>query len=509
MSSARASRLALVMVCAAAPLRAQCPDGTPPPCMRSQARAPAPYSVAVLYFDNQSRDSGDAYLAAGLTEQILDRLGSVSRLTVKSRNAVRRYRDSDADPQRIGRELQVSYLASGSLRRAGDRLRVSVELTRTASGDRVWGETYDRSASNALAIEEEVAEAVATAIVGRLLPGEVRRIAARSVADPTAHDHVLRGNFFLAQRTAEATRHAISEYEAALRIQPSLAPARATLGLAYAIYATWYWPWPGLSHDSIVARGVAAATNAVSGSAPSGIAQLAYCLTRWSLHPEDVDGALACDERAVAADPGNAEVIHALGFARMAAGLDSLAEATLQQALAVDPARAITLETVARIAYRTGRLDVARRWLDSAIVVDPGFGQGYTSRARVRLRQGDVAGALADATIGAQLAPGGSGIGFVRIIALVANGQRDEAAAAMHGAEAVAADVLDTPTFGSLYIAALVALGRREDALTALGRIQPRAFELYGQLRAPDFDAIRDDPRFQRVVAEARPRVTR
>ncbi|MFI5208052.1 MAG: hypothetical protein ACHQU8_07875 [Gemmatimonadales bacterium] len=490
-------------------LFAQCPDGTPPPCGRSGARAPAPYSVAVLYFDNQSRDSNDAYLAAGLTEQILDRLGSVSRLTVKSRNAVRRYRDTDADPQRIGRELQVSYLASGSLRRAGDRLRVSVELTRTSSGDRVWGETYDRNASNALAIEEEVAEAVATAIVGRLVPGEVRRIAARSAADPAAHDHVLRGNFFLAQRTAEATRHAIAEYEAALRIQPSLVPARATLAYAYAIYATWYWPWPGLTRDTLLARGLAAANEAVAGPSPPGVARLALCLTRWALRPQEVDAALACDEQALAADPGNAEVLHGLGFARMAAGMDSLAEVTLERALAVDPARAITLETIARISYRTGRLDVARRWLDSAIVVDPGFAQGYTGRARVRLAQGDTAGAVADATTGAQLAPSGSGILFVRVVVLARAGRRDEAEAAMREASAAGADVLDTPTFGTIYVAALVALGRREDALAAVERIQPRAFELWGQLRAPEFDAIRDDPRFQRVIAEARPRVTR
>ena len=506
---ARSAMLALAAAALAAQARAQCPDGTPPPCRSGATHAPAPNSVAVLYFDNQSRDSDDAYLASGLTEQILDRLGSVSRLTVKSRNAVRRYRDTDADPQRIGRELQVSYLASGSLRRAGDRLRVNVELTRTSSGDRVWGETYDRSAANALAIEEEVAEAVATAIVGRLLPGEVRRMAARSVADPTAHDHVLRGNFFLAQRTAEATRHAIAEYEAALRIQPSLVPARATLAYAYAVYATWYWPWPGLSRDTLLARGLAAANDAVSGASPPGIARLAFCLTHWALHPKDVQDAMDCDEQALAADPGNAEVLHALGFARMAAGLDSLAEATFERALAADPARAITLETVARIAYRTGRLDVARRWLDSAIVVDPGFAQGYTGRARVRLAQGDVAGAISDATTGAQLAPMGSGIGFVRVIVLARAGRREEAAAAMREAETAGADVLDTPTFGTIYVGALVALGRIEDALTAVERIQPRAFELWGQLRSPEFDPIRDDPRFQRVVAEARPRATR
>ncbi len=492
------------------PLTAQCPDGTPPPC-RGVARpaAPAANSVAVLYFDNESRDSNDAYLASGLTEQILDRLGSVSRLTVKSRNAVRRYRDSNADPQRIGRELQVLYLASGSLRRAGDRLRVSVELTRTSSGDRVWGETYDRASMNALAIESEIAEAVATAIVGRLLPAEASRIAARGRDDPAAHDHLLRGNFYLAQRTAEATRRAILEYEAALRVQPTLVAASASLGLAYDIYATWWWSWPGLPHDSIIARGVAASTAAAAGPSPPGIARVALCLARWMQHPEDVGGAIACDERALAADSGNAEVWHALGFARMSAGMDSLAEVTLQRSLAIDPARAITLETIARIAFRTGRLGVARRWLDSAIVVDPTFANAFSARGRVRVLQHDTAGALSDANAALHVGVQGSGYAFGAVPVLVAAGRRDEAAASVPPAERELADVLDSPTFGALYVLALVSLERRDEALAALERIRPRAFELWGQLRTPEFDPIRNDPRFQRVVAEARPVVVR
>src|SRR5439155_540651 len=117
-------------------LFAQCPDGSTPPCHgATRPAAPASNSVAVLYFDNLSRDTADAYLADGLTEDIIVRLGQIERLAVKSRNAVKRFRERAAeDPAVLGRSLGVAYLVSGSVRRAGARLRVTVQLVRAARG---------------------------------------------------------------------------------------------------------------------------------------------------------------------------------------------------------------------------------------------------------------------------------------------------------------------------------------------------------------------------------------
>ena len=110
-------------------LSAQCPDGTPPPCRGARAAAAPPAnSVAVLYFDNRSRDSNDAYLAEGLTEAIIAKLGDLPRLTVKSRFLVRRFRGGDAEPGTVARSLGVTYLVTGSVQRAGNRLRVTAEM---------------------------------------------------------------------------------------------------------------------------------------------------------------------------------------------------------------------------------------------------------------------------------------------------------------------------------------------------------------------------------------------
>ena len=163
----------------------QCPDGSPPPCRVARADAGPkpgvpPNSVAVLYFDNLSRDTADAYMADGLTEELIGRLGQVERLTVKSRFAVRRFRGTTTeDPATVGRALGVAHLVTGSIRRSGNRVRVTVELMRVAGGDREWGEQYDRTEADLLVIQEEIARRVATAVAGRLLPTERARLAVR------------------------------------------------------------------------------------------------------------------------------------------------------------------------------------------------------------------------------------------------------------------------------------------------------------------------------------------
>lgn len=132
---------------------------------------PRPGSIAVLYFDNLTPDSAGASFADGLTEELIARIGQQVSLTVKSRSAVRPYRNTDtSDPASLGRSLGVAYLVTGSVRGEGDRLRISVELVRASSGDRVWGEQYDRRRTDHLAVQEDVARAIAEVVAGRLAP---------------------------------------------------------------------------------------------------------------------------------------------------------------------------------------------------------------------------------------------------------------------------------------------------------------------------------------------------
>ena len=485
-------------------LLAQCPDGTPPPCRGARpAAAPAPNSVAVLYFDNLSRDTADAYLADGLTEEVIQRLGQVGRLTVKSKYSVRRYRGTDADPRDVGRALQVAYIGGGSVRRAGNRLRVNVELTRAATGDRVWGETYDRADNDVLAIEEEIAGAVAPAIAGRLLPAERTRIGTRPTSNTAAYDHLSRGNYLIARRSPDAMRRGIAEYEAAVRADPSLTAASAQAGFAYGVYANWEWPWPGLTRDSILARGARAAATALRADSTDPVARVSLCVLDLD-EDRDVAGALRCLRRIPGERAARSIDVQAiLGWVLQIAGQNDAVAEQFQRALALDPARTIAIEIWARMLTRARRYGEARRLLDSAVAVDPEFPNAYPARARLRLLEGDTAGALADAQTAARLTPS---VPVPFLVVVLARSDTARAAAALRDMLATTDSAFQrTATYGPGFAAALLALGRRDDAIAVLERITFRDYQLYGELQNPEFDPLRDDPRFQRIFEQSRP----
>ena len=237
-----------------APLDAQCPDGSPPPCHRVDSRITnAPAGVAVLYFENASHDSADAYLADGLTEEIISRLSQVARLQVKSRYQVRRYRtEATENTKDIGRELAVARIVTGSVRRGGNRVRVTAEMVRTETGDVVWSERYDRPDTDVLSLQEDLASAVATAITGRLLPAERQVLAAQPTRNPAAYDAYLLGRFYWNKRTAADLVAAASHFERAIRADSNYAQAWSGLADCYVLFLPSEYDVPGINPDSIL-----------------------------------------------------------------------------------------------------------------------------------------------------------------------------------------------------------------------------------------------------------------
>src|SRR3989454_8735952 len=250
---------------ATAPYRAVFPDRrdwlghTGFRCARSVAvvpeRAAAPTSVAVLYFETP--DTATAYVADGLTEAIITSLGRVERLSVKSRNAVRRFRGTAEDPGTLGRALGVAYLVSGSVGRPGrgQSPAVTVELLRASDGMHVWGGQYESRDTALQAIPEAVARAVATTITGALRPVERTALASPPPRDPGAYDHFLRANYQLAQRTPRAVRRAIDQYESAVRLDPGFTPALARVAIGYGLFLDWGGEDPRLSPEAVLAHG--------------------------------------------------------------------------------------------------------------------------------------------------------------------------------------------------------------------------------------------------------------
>jgi eukaryotic-like serine/threonine-protein kinase len=465
-------------------------------------------AVGVLYFENRSPDTADTYLADGLTESIITSLGRVERLAVKSRNAVRRYRGAVAqDPAVLGRALGVAYLVSGSVQRTGNRLDVTAELLRAGNGVHVWGAQYRRSDATLQAIEQEIADTVATRITGELAPAERTALAGGRAADPTAYDHLLHGNYYLAERTPHAVRRAIAEFEAAEQRDPSFAPALARVALGYALFLDWGWDYPGVPSDEVLARGFAAADRALAVDSASADAWMARGFLLSFHSPRAFTGVEEAFRRATALDPTNAEAYHQYGMALLWLGRDSAAIAMYRRALALEPERAITLFNVARVRMHHRLYGEARRWLDSALAVDPGADYAYVLRALAHLRAGQLAESRADGETAERLhagyrLPATAGL----VLTDLAAGDTAAARARLQGLERELRGT-DHPTVtdAAWLGRALVAHGDTARALDLLERARPRGARLWFYLRSPEFDGVREHPRFRRLVEESQP----
>jgi TolB-like protein/cytochrome c-type biogenesis protein CcmH/NrfG len=486
---------------AAAESLAQCPDGTPPPCAGRPA-ASSPTSVAVLPFANLSRDSSDAYLAEGLTEELISRLGAVPRLRVPGRSVVQRAQAAVPDPQALARRLGVRYLVEGSVRRGGARLRISVRLLRAVDGVRVWGDDYDRGQEDLLLVQETIAREVATNVAGQLLPGERATLTARPTRDPVAWDHFLRGNHAMGRRSARALSTALIEYETALAHDSGFAAAQARIAYVYSLGA--FYGVEDVPHDSLIPRGERAADRALLLDPNSSDAWLAWGFLRTTGTAHGMPEARTAMERAVQLDPRNAEAFHQLGQVYTFLDDDSAAIVSYRRALAIEPGRAQTLYELGHVYLLLHRWRDALRLCDSAAVENPELARAYVGRARARTFLGEGARAAEDARRAIGLATGVSQREprGALIAALAASGDTAGARAALAELEAtLAAD--STSRLRTTIATGLVALGQRERAIAVLRPIAASGL-LSWLLRYPEFDPIRADPRFQRIQAAAR-----
>lgn len=477
----------------AQPAKAQCPDGSPPPCNRATVRAPAPNSVAVLYLDNLSRDTADAFLADGLTEEIIIRLGQVQRLAVKSRFEVQRFRGQRAvDPLVLGRSLNAAYLVSGSVQRAGDQVRLRVALVRAATRAQVWGDVFDRTNSNLLTVESDIAEAVAAAITGHLLPEERRRLTRPLTTDPVAYEEYLRGLQSLHSSTDEvAQRGALAHFDRAVARDSGLAAAFAGAANAWANLADGFLP----GRDAYV-RVREAARQAIARDSSEGRAIAMLALSILSLDC-DAQEAERLARRAIAVDPRGADGYLVLSNALMAAGrMDE----------SIDAARrgwqADSLYTITSIIYADA-LIYGRR-LDDVAALLPRL-RAVMSPVEVNLVEGTLRVARGDLRGAAPLLSwryyGGRYAGpYVR--ALLASGDTASARATVDS-------MLSARTpgyYNPLAIArAFAALGDIDRGMEWLGRAFEERTEWLTYVRVDDQLArLRADPRYAALDQQLR-----
>ena len=193
-------------------------------------------SIAVLPFENLSRDPDNAYFADGIQEEILTRLAKIAALKVISRTSTQRYQSKPSNLAEIAKQLGVAHILEGSVQKAADQVRVNVQLVNARTDFHLWAETYDRKLTDLFGVESEVAKAIADALQAKLTGGEQRALAVKPTNNSEAYDAYLRGLALEARTTTslDDQAKAIGFYERAVQLDPAFALAWARLSRANA-----------------------------------------------------------------------------------------------------------------------------------------------------------------------------------------------------------------------------------------------------------------------------------
>jgi serine/threonine-protein kinase len=346
---------------------------------RSRPAVPSPpesVMLAVLPFDNLSGDPERDFFSDGLTEEMITQLGSLrsEKLGVIARTSVMRYKNTDKGIAQIGQELGVDYVLEGSVRHAGDRVRITAKLVPVKDQTPIWGDDYDRDLRDILALQSEIAQAIADKIQIAVAPTEMGSLAGVRQVDPAAHEAYLKGRYSLmSEATAQAADRSIDFYQQAIEIDSDFALAYA--GLAQAYFARGQPLSSGLSRKEArellrMARATAEKAleldDELAEAHAFGAMALWFFDWDWSRPEKDFRHALKLNP--------SSESAHA-SYAVFLVCSDRYREAVplLQRLEELDPLNLTYQSLVAEVSYLGGDYDRAIDKLNDILEVDPTF----------------------------------------------------------------------------------------------------------------------------------------
>jgi len=256
-------------------------------------------SIAVLYFENLSEEKENDYFRAGMTEDIITELSKVKKWEVRPRTQIVAYKDQEIDIKDLAADLKVTHVLEGSIRKAGNRLRISAQLVETRSASSIWAERYDREMKDIFEIQSEIAQKIATALQVRLTKSEEQEFSKRYTEDPRAYDYYLRGRDMMLKLSKDSVEGAIEYFGQALEVDPGYALAHAGIAQAYSIKLSFYGGPESLADESIVHAGRALALEKDLAQAYAALG-LAYFLKRM------IDEVREACKKAIELDPTDA-----------------------------------------------------------------------------------------------------------------------------------------------------------------------------------------------------------
>jgi non-specific serine/threonine protein kinase len=431
---------------------------------KTAAAKPAEKSVAVLYFENPGGAKEDEYFRDGITEDIITELSRIKDLWVLTRSAVMAFRDKAATAPDVGRELNAAYVLEGSLRRAGNRLRITARLVETQTARSVWAERYDRQMEDVFAIQDEIAQNIAKALKVMLTEQEKRAIEKAPTADVQAYDYYLKGRQYFHQFRRKSFDFARQMFARAIVIDPTYARAYAAVADCCS-HLYMYW---GASND-------------------------------------DLKEAEAASRKAVELDPELAEAHASRGLALLMTKKYDEAQKEFETAIRLNPKLFEAYYFYARACFQQGKLEEAAEMFEKASAANPEdyqslilLGQTYVSLGRKLEGQTARQRGLKIIEKHLDFHPDDARAYYMGAASLTQLGQRDRALEWTKKALEI-----DPDDPGVLYnvACAYAGLGEAERAIDCLEKGLAGGSYLKGWAEHDsDLDTLRNHPRFQALL---------
>jgi TolB-like protein/predicted Zn-dependent protease len=449
--------------------------------------------IAVLPFTSISSEAGEEWFVDGMTDALITQLGKIKALTVISRTSAMQYKDISKPMREIAQDLGVDALIEGSVIRAGNDVQITARLIDGRTDERIWGDFFQGTFSNILALQSQVTLAIAREIEAALTPEEEIRIARTEAVNPKAYEAFLKGKFFFWKYTEAGFSSAVDYLEQAIEIDPNYAEAHAWLSFAQWLPSVWGYSQPKESFRN-------ARSTANKAMALDETLAMAHVSVGWIALAHDWQWRKARQsfERARELNPNDPMVYHGLAwYLTMAGRLDEAIE-TMQTAVKLDPLSHVFNNGLAWMYFDSGQVERAIEQRKKALELTPGYMVAMEGLAEDYLSMSMYTEAVA--TLERAMTPAGRTPRLVttlgRVYAL--SGRKDEAEILLKELHKRAASEYVLPTF---FAEVYASLGNMDEAFRWLEKgYQEKSWYMLFLRISPRWDPLRSDPQFEDLV---------
>jgi len=450
-------------------------------------------SLLVLPLENLSGDPEQEYFADGLTEELITRLTRIGALRVLSRTTAMYYKGVRKPLPEIARELQIEGVVEGTVLRSGERVRISAQLIHAPTDTHLWADSYERDPRNVLALQSEVAHAIAREVQVKLTPQEEAQFAEVRSVDTEAYESYLKGRYYWNRRSRDGHGKAVQNFRQAITKDPTFAPAYAGLADSVSVLGLWGLVPPNEGCGKAKEHALRAVT--LDCNLAEGHTSLA-----WSILHYDYDFSAAQNEfeESIQLNPRNAPTRQWYGMFLAILGHFEQGLAELKQAIHLDPCSSVIRWAMGFVEWRARRYDQAIRRYEEALELDANFVQAHWGLGIAYVENRMYERAITQMQKTRQLSHDAPAAVVVHGEAYAAAGHSDEAQKILERLPEFSTQGYVMPYFvGRIY----AALGRVEEALQWLETGFRDHAEWMVLLKTDaQFDHMRSDSRFRDLL---------